>query len=869
MWLDAPYGYGKSVLMSQWAEQLEGEGWRVLWLSVQGRDVKTSLASLLDLPAEISWGLLLDTLWQVPTLLVLEDLEGSEDLAPLLRDIRGLLSLASRKALPYAELPRLTTQGRVVHLRARQLAFTLDETLNLFANKEVARLAWERSQGWALPLHFAALTGEAPDNEALLEGVRESLSSDAWEEALFLSALPYLPFEAATEHSRELADKGYTQELESGYRLHSLAAEALRRDYLALIRLRVVQQQHRLPLVLRAEAFARTGLFDDLKALLETSLELAAADPQGLLQWDALCGPERGAGRCLAVAYAQSVLGQLEAARKGYSAVVYHPLATADQKLIALGWWIFDLPLEAEATFQQLMDLARTLFESASAPKVGAFLFNASAFPYTRHSWEIVEQLMLEAISYYQSGDNVDAEIASIQNRLAQVRWELHGDLEQLQVAIQNNLRFQAASPYNAPVNQAALGRLLALISAPEALDHLELAEQGLAHNPATAISAAAEKAALLGKTETFPELVAQFRPWQTIDPGTMDRIIALWARTLRRGGQAEVALEVLGDAEGFYAQAERALTLAALGRPQDALAGLPAAELSRLRYIRLELQTARYLLSGAATDLEQLINLTTARKRILPALLPLQMLPRHRSELSLAYRLEAVLMSGWHEAIACRFAEIPDLELTILGHVTARVLGKLVDLTDRHKALLVLLALGYSRDIIGEALWPETDSKKVSNNLHVQLNLLRKLLEPWGLKTYLTEDGLVRTTSDIHALREALATRNKARVLQLYQEPLAAGVDLPLVDEVRVSVREEVLDFLYETALQEKDAVDCLERLMELDPLHEEGLQLLLRALISKGRKREAHRRYHSFAARLKTEMGLEPLAETRALLT
>lgn len=43
MWLEAPYGYGKNVLMSQWAEQLESEGWRVLWLSVQRHDVKTWL----------------------------------------------------------------------------------------------------------------------------------------------------------------------------------------------------------------------------------------------------------------------------------------------------------------------------------------------------------------------------------------------------------------------------------------------------------------------------------------------------------------------------------------------------------------------------------------------------------------------------------------------------------------------------------------------------------------------------------------------------------------------------------------------------------------------------------------------------------
>ena len=35
--LEAPYGYGKSVLAMQWAEELEADGWRVIWLSLTGR----------------------------------------------------------------------------------------------------------------------------------------------------------------------------------------------------------------------------------------------------------------------------------------------------------------------------------------------------------------------------------------------------------------------------------------------------------------------------------------------------------------------------------------------------------------------------------------------------------------------------------------------------------------------------------------------------------------------------------------------------------------------------------------------------------------------------------------------------------------
>jgi DNA-binding SARP family transcriptional activator len=214
------------------------------------------------------------------------------------------------------------------------------------------------------------------------------------------------------------------------------------------------------------------------------------------------------------------------------------------------------------------------------------------------------------------------------------------------------------------------------------------------------------------------------------------------------------------------------------------------------------------------------------------------------------------------------RHHEISDLELSLLGKVEAKVLGEVAELTDRHKAILAFMALGYNRETIGEALWPETDSKKVLNNLHVQLNLLRKTLEPWGLKTYLTEEGLARTKTDIGELRKALEQQQTGKVLQLYKEPFAPGVDLPLLDETRESLREEVIGLLFEAAQETNEGIHYLERLLELDTLHEEALRLLLEKLVSRGRKREAVKRYQSFAAKLKTEMGLEPLEETRALL-
>lgn len=102
VWLQAPYGYGKSVLASQWAASREADGWRVIWLAADASEVSRTVANGLGLPAASPWEAVLETLWAEPTVLVLEDLENLEDheeLVPLLRDPRGLLLLASRGPL--------------------------------------------------------------------------------------------------------------------------------------------------------------------------------------------------------------------------------------------------------------------------------------------------------------------------------------------------------------------------------------------------------------------------------------------------------------------------------------------------------------------------------------------------------------------------------------------------------------------------------------------------------------------------------------------------------------------------------------------------------------------------------------------------
>src|SRR5690606_14259512 len=201
VWLEAPYGYGKSVLASQWAQHLEEHGWRVAWLAAAGSEPRALLATGLGLPAASPWSAVLDALWSERTLLVLEDLESLDDhesLVPLLRDVRGLVLLASRGVVKASEMPRLVTTGTLTHLRSSDLGFTDSEANDLFEDPVTAQRLWARANGWPLPLHFASLTGDLPENQALLSGMKASLSSAQWQEALLLATLPQLPSSAAT-----------------------------------------------------------------------------------------------------------------------------------------------------------------------------------------------------------------------------------------------------------------------------------------------------------------------------------------------------------------------------------------------------------------------------------------------------------------------------------------------------------------------------------------------------------------------------------------------------------------------------------------------------------------------------------------------
>lgn len=288
--LAAPAGAGKSAALSAWAA---GRTAPVAWLSVDEPDadrrgfwdlVLTALRHaaggdpLADLqvhPGE-SVDILLPELTNVlerhgrPITLVLDDLYRNQaaeiyrDLERMLRHPASNLRLViSTRVDPPIGVERLRLAGQVVELRAKDLAFTLEEAVELFdllairLHEEDVEVLWRRSEGWAAGLRLAAATlagqphperfvadlagDDANIAEYLLAEVLSREPPGIREFLIRASIVDELPVELAAELTgrrdswpllEELTHRhaflGPVSERRGIYRMHTLFAELLR-----------------------------------------------------------------------------------------------------------------------------------------------------------------------------------------------------------------------------------------------------------------------------------------------------------------------------------------------------------------------------------------------------------------------------------------------------------------------------------------------------------------------------------------------------------------------------------------------------------------------------------------------------------------
>ncbi|HEY5978274.1 MAG TPA: LuxR C-terminal-related transcriptional regulator [Microlunatus sp.] len=229
----APAGYGKSTLLSEWAAV---EDRRVVWVSLDRLDDDPSallsvlaaaygrIAGLPDLVTEVR-GLGLSTLGRagprlasalrtspVPFVLMLDDLHELQ--LPACHDVLSVvisgipagsqLVVASRAEQPH--LPRLRVSGDLLELGPSDLALDAAAAAQIFSQEHVhltPELAGEvtnRTEGWPVGLHLAAIIARASDGDALAISGEDRYVADF----LYREALQQLP-EAVQQFLRRTA----------------------------------------------------------------------------------------------------------------------------------------------------------------------------------------------------------------------------------------------------------------------------------------------------------------------------------------------------------------------------------------------------------------------------------------------------------------------------------------------------------------------------------------------------------------------------------------------------------------------------------------------------------------------------------------
>jgi DNA-binding SARP family transcriptional activator len=455
------------------------------------------------------------------------------------------------------------------------------------------------------------------------------------------------------------------------------------------------------------------------------------------------------------------------------------------------------------------------------------------------------------------------------QINLGTLRFDRAGELDlRIESAREALALAQALTPEHVSGIHLDLGRLYALLGQRDRmLHHLAQAADASRSRPWVNLHAEVLLKVEQGEFDAAAAPLARLRAWDNAE--AIDGALSGWAWALIDRGLASDALALLQGAEGFLARTARALARASC-HERVSVDELPPVAEAVEREPLLYLAAARWRIGRDLRDLDRLLVLTSAGARVLPGLVPLSELPREQPQLARAYPLKEVLASGWKEVIAARSAELPPLRITLFGAFRIERGGELLELAPRLQTIVTLLGLGHSRDEVAAALWPELGAQAARNNLHVNLNKLRRTLEPWGVPTYLGEQGLLRTGSDLAELRAALRAEDAGAVLLLYRGDLAPGVDLEDVNAEREQVRRQVTQLLLRAAraADAPQAEALLARVLELDPLDEAALQQMLRLWVASGRRARAVQAYERFRQMLGEQIGARPLPATRAAL-
>lgn len=226
------------------------------------------------------------------------------------------------------------------------------------------------------------------------------------------------------------------------------------------------------------------------------------------------------------------------------------------------------------------------------------------------------------------------------------------------------------------------------------------------------------------------------------------------------------------------------------------------------------------------------------------------------------------------------------ELRVSLLGAPSIEV-GRMRIETDTRKATALLAYLAVSeqpqrRATLAALLWPDTDEQKARGALRRTLSVLRSALGDRWLEAEGETIDLDRASVrvDVIEFRRAVADGRLAEAAKLYRGDFLQGFSLrdsPQFDDWQAAEADalrsgyaDVLAHLASAAERDGDLAGALgyaKRRLAIDPLHEPAHRELMHLYARSGDRSAALRQYREATRLLDQELGIAPVAETRAL--
>jgi DNA-binding SARP family transcriptional activator/tetratricopeptide (TPR) repeat protein len=219
-------------------------------------------------------------------------------------------------------------------------------------------------------------------------------------------------------------------------------------------------------------------------------------------------------------------------------------------------------------------------------------------------------------------------------------------------------------------------------------------------------------------------------------------------------------------------------------------------------------------------------------------------------------------------------------LDVRLAGRFELRVDGAPIALpaSRRARAVLAYLALNPApqpRGRLAARFWPDVLDESARASLRVALTELRQALGAAAVYVVATRDTVALEgadlTVDAREFQRALDEGDAARALEACGAPILDGFE----DEWAIEARDEhahslagALESAAAATLDPTEAVRLTRAEVALDPLAEAPNRRLIERLAATGDRTAALSAARQFAERLRTQLGIAPSRETRALI-